>query len=434
MVGERPRLLGDEAGLAVLRDAARRQAERQKQRGDEADDGLRPRAHGGVRGEADHEAGAGLAVGTVLDPHLAAVQAHVLGDEGQAEADPVAAAAAPAGPARAAGEAVEDEVAVLGRDPGPGVLDRDLDAAVRCGRRSRRSRRRRTSRRCPAGWRSPARGGACRRGPPARRGRAPPRSGTSRSVDASTAWCTSSTGLTSSSERRATPASKREISSRSSTSCWKRAMSAAMRSTAACADSSGISSRRVASTSIDAARVMSGERSSWLTSDAKRPSRSIRSSSAWAMWLNDVTSASRSGSSPPSSRVSSRPPAMASAATPDVRQGAQGAAADPVAERGAGERRHERGAEQRHGQRLERALQLVERDDLVVRDVLLGQRDADGELGARRRGRSASGPRWPPPTTSLQRRSGGRPGRTPTWRPTRPCRRRPRSGPGERRS
>jgi hypothetical protein len=98
-------------------------------------------------------------------------------------------------------------------------------------------------------------------------------------------------------------------------------MSAAIRSTAAWADSSGISSRRVASTSIEAARVMRGERSSWLTSDAKRPSRSMRSSSAWAMWLNDVTSASRSGSSPPSKRVSSRPPAIASAATPTFDRG-----------------------------------------------------------------------------------------------------------------
>ena len=44
-------------------------------------------------------------------------------------------------------------------------------------------------------------------------------------------------------------------------------------------------------------RVMSGERSSWLTSDAKRPSRSMRSSRAGAMWLNDVTSTPRSGSS-----------------------------------------------------------------------------------------------------------------------------------------
>ena len=40
------------------------------------------------------------------------------------------------------------------------------------------------------------------------------------------------------------------------------------------------------STSTDAASVISGERSSWLTSEAKRASRSIRSSRAWAMWLN----------------------------------------------------------------------------------------------------------------------------------------------------
>ena len=73
-----------------------------------------------------------------------------------------------------------------------------------------------------------------------------------------------------------TPASNREISSRSSTSCWKRSMSPTMRSRAA-RERSGRSSRWLSITSIDAARVIRGERSSWLTSDAKRASRSMRS-------------------------------------------------------------------------------------------------------------------------------------------------------------
>ena len=138
--------------------------------------------------------------------------------------------------------------------------------------------------------------------------------GTVPGADHDTAWLTSSPRRISLRSSRAAPASKREISSRSSTSCRKRPTSATMRSIAAWADASGISARREASTSIDAESVMTGERSSWLTSDANRPSRSMRSSSAEAMWLNEVTNTPRSGSSSAPSRVSSRPPAIASAA------------------------------------------------------------------------------------------------------------------------
>ena len=111
--------------------------------------------------------------------------------------------------------------------------------------------------------------------------------GTSMSVDVLTAWMTSSSTRTSSRSRCMTPASKREISSRSSTSCRNRSMSATIRSSAALARS-GMSSRWFSSTSIDAARVMSGERSSWLTLEANRASRWIRSSRAMAISLNDV--------------------------------------------------------------------------------------------------------------------------------------------------
>ena len=64
----------------------------------------------------------------------------------------------------------------------------------------------------------------------------------------------------------------------------------------------GISSRRASITSTDAASVISGERSSWLTSEAKRASRSTRCCSASAMSLNDSVRIRRSGSSVDSSR------------------------------------------------------------------------------------------------------------------------------------
>ena len=53
---------------------------------------------------------------------------------------------------------------------------------------------------------------------------------------------------------------------------------------------SGMSSRWFSSTSTDAASVISGERSSWLTSEANRASRSMRSWRAWAMSLNESAS------------------------------------------------------------------------------------------------------------------------------------------------
>ena len=53
---------------------------------------------------------------------------------------------------------------------------------------------------------------------------------------------------------------------------------------------SGISSRRACITSTDADSVISGERSSWLTSDANRASRSTRCCRADAISLNDSAS------------------------------------------------------------------------------------------------------------------------------------------------
>ena len=60
---------------------------------------------------------------------------------------------------------------------------------------------------------------------------------------------------------------------------------------------------------------MRGERSSWLTSEVNRASRSMRSWSWSTIGLKEPVRPARSGSSMASgSRVSSRPPAMAMAA------------------------------------------------------------------------------------------------------------------------
>ena len=150
------------------------------------------------------------------------------------------------------------------------------------------------------------------------------------------------------------------------------------RSSAAC-ERSGISSRRVSRMSTAADSVISGDRSSWLTSDAKRASRSMRSCSACAISLNELASTPRCGSSVASRRVSRRPPAIASGGLAHVGQRAQGAAPGPEADAGARERREHRCAEQRDAERTERALQVVELDDLEVLRVRGLQRDADSE-------------------------------------------------------
>ena len=92
-------------------------------------------------------------------------------------------------------------------------------------------------------------------------------------ADHDTAWMTSSPQADLLELEAPAPASKREISSRSSTSCWKRSTSADHQVERGLGRASGISSRRDASTSIEAARVMSGERSSWLTSDGEAARR-----------------------------------------------------------------------------------------------------------------------------------------------------------------
>ena len=68
--------------------------------------------------------------------------------------------------------------------------------------------------------------------------------------------------------------------------------------------------------------MVSGERSSWLTSEVKRASRSIRSWSWSTIVLNDWVRPARSGSSVVErSRVSRSPPAMATAARDTAESG-----------------------------------------------------------------------------------------------------------------
>ena len=71
----------------------------------------------------------------------------------------------------------------------------------------------------------------------------------------------------------------------------------------ACWVRSGSSPRRPLMTSAAAARAVIGERSSWLTSEAKRASRSMRACTASAMSLNELASRSRSGSPSRATRV-----------------------------------------------------------------------------------------------------------------------------------
>ena len=62
-------------------------------------------------------------------------------------------------------------------------------------------------------------------------------------------------------------------------------------------------------------KVVRGDRSSWLTSEVNRASRSIRPWRLPAMRLNEPASAFRSASSPASTLVPNCPPAMATAAS-----------------------------------------------------------------------------------------------------------------------
>ena len=124
-----------------------------------------------------------------------------------------------------------------------------------------------------------------------------------------------------------------------------------------------------------------GERSSWLTSEANRASRSMRSCTASAMSLKEVTSRSRSGSCSGSRRVS-RPPeasSLAASATRDTGRRSRRLADHPTAAASRAATalpEHERAADH-----AEAAGQRSQREDLEVLDVELGDVDADGQVG-----------------------------------------------------
>ena len=108
------------------------------------------------------------------------------------------------------------------------------------------------------------------------------------------------------------PASMRDSSSRSIT-IWSNRRTWVTTTSSACWVRSGRSARRPSSTSTAAESAVMGERSSWLTSLAKRASRSSRAWTASAMSLNEVASRARSGS-PPGAIRASRPPSAISPA------------------------------------------------------------------------------------------------------------------------
>ena len=93
-----------------------------------------------------------------------------------------------------------------------------------------------------------------------------------------------------------------------------RLRSPSSRSRALCARGPN-SARWPSSTPTVAVSVVSGERSSWLTSEVNLASRSMRSCRFAVIRLNAEASSWRSTSSPTSIRVSSSPPAMATAAS-----------------------------------------------------------------------------------------------------------------------
>ena len=260
----------------------------------------------------------------------------VLGDERQAEpgADPV--------PGRAAaGEALEDPRPLAGGDAGPGVLDRHQHGSLPPAGSidDPQSARRRGAWRSRAGWRGSARTAPGRRSASTR---AAPAVDVDRQV--AVAVAVRRPGRTA---RRGRPSSvcsrwrrRRSATARAGRSpCRRTGAPGSTTTSSACCVRSGRSSRRASSTSTAADRAVIGERSSWLTSDAKRASRSIRACTASAMSLNESARRSRSGSLSGSSRVSRPPDGDLAGGVGDPAQRAQQAAAGPPADERGQQRR-----------------------------------------------------------------------------------------------
>ena len=249
------------------------------------DRAARRRRHAGTTGSSTTKRAPSRAVGPVLDPHPPAVQADVLGDEGEAEADALARARAGrrrrrgrsgrrSARARRAGTPGPESstaictasstwrrltaggaVAVLGGvveqvgdDPGEAALVGPHDDAGELGVELDRARR----------------GGPTRRRPGART-----RRGGLVEVEAHGAGV-----VAADLEQVLDELAEAADLGVDEVDGLRAALGRGRRA-------------GVSSTSTAAAIVMSGDRSSWLTSEANRASRSMRSWSAWAMSLND---------------------------------------------------------------------------------------------------------------------------------------------------
>ena len=140
---------------------------------------------------------------------------------------------------------------------------------------------------------------------------------------------------------------------------------------------------------------MRGERSSWLTSELKRASRSMRSCSWSTMALNERVNPSRSGSAASgSSRVSSSPPAMARAARDTT---ANGRSERVLAKRPSAIPKMvvmTPATNERQGEHAQRVVEVGQVEDVEVVGVHGGDRDADHDLGRALRRAVASA--WPP--------------------------------------
>ena len=161
---------------------------------------------------------------------------------------------------------------------------------------------------------------------------------------------------------------------------WKRRRSSLRFWSARC-ERAESPSRSASRTSSEAASVVSGERSSWLTSELKRASRSIRSCSWSTMALKELVRPSRSGSAASASRRVSSSPAGDGAGGPGHRgERAQAAGAGEAPEGGAEDGRDDAGDEERQPEDAQRVVEVGEVEHLEVVGLDGGDRDPDHDL------------------------------------------------------
>ena len=140
------------------------------------------------------------------------------------------------------------------------------------------------------------------------------------------------------------------------------------------------SSRCASSTPRVVARVVSGDRSSWLTSEVKRASRSMRSWRLAVIRLNARPAPGGRGRRPPPRGCRAGPRRWSTAASVTSAEGPQRPPARPPADDGAGQGGDQGGPGEGERQDPQGARQLVEREDLEVGGVDRRQRDPDHHL------------------------------------------------------